>query len=268
MIDNLLPANKKLKNSLSSLKSKTSKLKISVEELAADLEKFDSRLDNMTTEMEIYKARLERELGREVRRLEKELAETKKQFKHYLPATLETSNESLRIASTISVVECILRHICDNAIDFRLMCYSYLFPASIERVMQGEEEAYYIEELPASTVEVVRRGKKYLEWVRANCDTHLTHPDAWETYSGSVCEWWRNDALPLLYGSRDEAWDLDLPLSLNEMLSWQDNPADRPTHFSGVFDAYEIYRKHKDEVYSGNGVRNFDLKMFTYGGEE
>ena len=252
MIDNLLPANKILKNSLSSLKSKTSKLKISVEELAGDLEKFDSRLDNMTTEMEIYKSRLERELGREVRRLEKELAETKKQLKHCLPA----------------MVECILRHICDNAIDFRLMCYSYLFPAIIERVLQGEEEAYYIDELPTSTVEVVRRGKKYLEWVRANCDTHLTHPDAWETYSGPVCEWWRNDALPLLYGSRDEAWDLDLPLSLNEMLSWQDNPADRPTHFSKVFDAYEIYRKHKEEVYTDNGVRNFDLKMFTYGGEE
>jgi hypothetical protein len=265
MIDNLLPANKTLKNSLSSLRRKASNLRISIEELVGEVDKFDTRLDNMSTEMEIYKARLEREMGREVRRLEKELADAKKQVKQCLPVDLGTSSESLRIASTISVLECVLRHVCENAMDFRLMCYSYLFPAIVERVVSDADEAYYLDEIPSSTLEVIRRGKEYLTWIRSECDTHLTNPEEWETYVGPVSEWWRNDALPLLYGCRDSAWDLDLPLSLAEMQSWQDNPADRPTHFSKVFDAYEIYRKHKDEVFTDNGVRNFDLKMFTYG---
>jgi len=268
MIDNLLPANKTLKNSLSSLKRKVSNLRISVEELAGDLDKFDTRLDNMTTEMEIYKARLDREMGREVRRLEKELAEAKKQLKQCLPVDLADSSESLRIASTISVLECILRHICDNALDFRLMCYAYLFPSIVERVVKGDQEEYYLDELPASAAEIVKRGREYLNWIRSECDTHLTNPEEWNTYVGTVSDWWRNDALPLLYGGRDGNWDLDVPLSLTEMMSWQDNPADRPTHFSKVFDAYEIYRNHKDEVFTDNGVRNFDLKMFTHGGKQ
>jgi hypothetical protein len=67
----------------------------------------------------------------------------------------------------------------------------------------------------------------------------------------------------LIYGSRDEQWDIDEPLTLTEMLTWQDNPGDRPIHFGPVFDAYEIYKKHKDEVYESSGVKEFDIKMFT-----
>jgi hypothetical protein len=47
------------------------------------------------------------------------------------------------------------------------------------------------------------------------------------------------------------------------MLTWQDNPGDRPIHFGPIFDAYEIYKKHKDEVYESSGVKDFDIKMFT-----
>jgi hypothetical protein len=75
-------------------------------------------------------------------------------------------------------------------------------------------------------------------------------------------EWWANDALPLLYGARDEQWDIDAPFSLPEMLLWRDSPGDRPLNFSTIFEAYEIYRKHKDAVYDSTGLREFELKQF------
>ena len=68
----------------------------------------------------------------------------------------------------------------------------------------------------------------------------------------------------MIYGSRDEQWDIDLPLTLTEILLWKDSPADRPLNFPKIFDAYEIYRKHKDEIYGPTGIREFELKNFSY----
>jgi hypothetical protein len=52
------------------------------------------------------------------------------------------------------------------------------------------------------------------------------------------------------------------------MINWRDNPGDRPLQFSSVFDAYEIYRRHKDEVYKSSGVNDYDLKSFTFENNE
>ena len=68
----------------------------------------------------------------------------------------------------------------------------------------------------------------------------------------------------MIYGSRDEQWDIDIPLTLAEMLLWRESPGDRPLNFSRIFDAYEIYRKHKDEAYEGTGIREFELQHFSY----
>jgi hypothetical protein len=51
------------------------------------------------------------------------------------------------------------------------------------------------------------------------------------------------------------------------MLLWRSSPADRPLHFSSIFDAYEIYKKNKDAVYESSGVRTFELKMFSFDSE-
>jgi AcrR family transcriptional regulator len=56
---------------------------------------------------------------------------------------------------------------------------------------------------------------------------HLTDSDTWESAVEYITDWWRNDALPLLYGCRDEQWDIDMPLSLPEMIEWRDSPAER-----------------------------------------
>jgi hypothetical protein len=249
---------------VSSAKKKTAQVRNSLAGLTTEMEFVDAKFENLLKEMEVYKARLERETSKEVRRLERELEQARKSPVFTNPTVLETDPDSLRVASTISILECVVRSICGGADDFRLASYSFLFPAVFERVVRADEEAYLLEKIPSSALLVVQRGREYLEWTRSECDTHLTNPRAWEKYAPMVCDWWRNDALPLLYGARDEQWDTDEPMALIEMLSWQDDVAGRPLNFSPVWDAYEIYTKHKDEVYESSGVRAFEVKMFSF----
>ena len=264
MNDNLLHVSNSLRTSLASLKKKISNLKVSVEHLDSEVDKFDIKFDKMQNEVEIFKTRVERTTTREVRRLEREVEELRARLSEFQGRPQPASAETLRIASTLSVFECLLRHICESSDDFRLISYSFLFSAVVERVVKGDQDAYFLDEIPVSATEIVKRGREYLAWIREECDTHLTDPAAWEQFSEPVSEWWRNDALPLIYGARDEAWDLDVPLSLAEMAMWKDCPAERPIHFSPIFDAYEIYHKHKDEIYESSGARDFDLKMFSF----
>jgi hypothetical protein len=263
----LLPTNS-LRTSVNSLRKKVTVVKTSLEVVSTELDTLDLRLNKLVTESEIYRAKVDREMGRQVRRLEKELEALRKQVSSVSP-TLASPEEDLKIASTVAIIECLLRAICGNGgEDFRLISYAFIFPAVIERVVGGNEEAYFLEEVPAASDVIVRRGQEYISWIRGECETHLTDPEAWGVYSSQVSDWWRNDALPLLYGSRDENWDIDEPLSYLEMMSWRDDPGDRPLQFSSVFDAYEIYRRHKDEVYKSSGVNDYDLKIFTFGNNE
>jgi hypothetical protein len=265
MMDNIVFATDSMRSSVSSLKKKISNFKISIEQLSSEVEKIDTKFDKLLTQTEIYKAKLEREMGREVRRLELELTKLRKQVKESLPPESPLEDETeLGIASTLAVIECLLRHICEGADDFRLMSYAFLFPAVIERVASFDDPAYLLETLPESAQVVIDRGRQYVAYLREDCKTHVTDPDAWEQYIDQVTDWWRNDALPLLYGQRDEQWDTDVPLSLVEILMWRDEPGERPLHFSPIFDAYETYKLHKDAVYTSSGVRAFDLKMHKF----
>jgi hypothetical protein len=263
--NNIIGATNSLRASIKSIKRKVNTLKLSIQNLDSEIDDIEMKFDKVIIESEIFKAKVEREMGREVRRLERELENLRK-----TPVSLvveqNTSAEDLRVASTIAVVECLLRAICHNAEDFRVLSYAFLFPAVIERVVKGNEEAYFLEEVPASADIIVRRGLEYIAWIRSECDTHLTDPQAWEAFSLLVSDWWKNDALPLLYGSRDDNWDIDEPLSNLEMMSWRDNVADRPLQFPSVFDAYDIYKRHKDEVYKSSGVQDFEMKTFSHEG--
>ena len=234
--------------------------------LNGEIEKVDAKFEKLLVEIEVYKARLDRELGAKVRRLERELEEAKKGFTAPLIQEEQVDQDALRVASTVSILECLLRSICGGADDFRLASYAFLFPAVFERVVSGNEEAYLLDSMPVSAPMVVQRGREYLDWVRSECNTHITDPEAWDRFSKPVTDWWRNDALPLLYGARDEQWDSDEPMALVEVLSWRDDPASRPINFSPIWDAYEIYTKHKDEVYESSGVRSFEVKVFSFPG--
>lgn len=263
MQDNLVYATDTLRNSITAIKKKLSNIKIVVEQFDVELERIDAKFDKFLVQAEIYKTRLDRELGREARKLEQEIVQLKKT----ITGNTETDNpqeQDARIASTIAVFESIVRFISEGSDDFRLASYSFLFPAVYEKVAKGDEEAYFLEEIPTSTLIVIKRGRDYLEWIRKECDTHLIEPESWEKYSQSICDWWRNDALPLIYGSRDEQWDIEVPMSLTEMLIWRDEPSERPIHFPKIFDVYEVYRVLKDRIYESTGLREFDLKMFSY----
>jgi hypothetical protein len=262
MLDNLLTATCTTRTSVSNLKKKLSKLRIQVEEFGSDLDKIDTKFENLVVQAEVYKAKLEREMGREVRRLEKELALLRKNMEGV--AIADASSNDLKIASTIGIFDTILRLMCENADDFRLASEAFLFPNVYERIMAGSEEAYYLTEVPVSAPLVIQRGKEHIAWARATYDTHLVDSDTWDSAINNITEWWKNDALPMIYGARDEQWDIDVPLSLQEILMWRDSPGDRPLNFSAVFDAYEIYRKHKDSVYESTGLRQFELKQFTF----
>lgn len=250
-----------MRTSVGALRKKLTGIRASIDTFESALDQLDGKFDKILTEAEIYKTKLERDLSREIRRLEKELEAAKKSGP--VVPVLETPESELRIASTISVFETLLYYICNQADDFKLASYSFLFPAVIERVLDGSEEAYYIDKVPDTMNLVINRGIEYVNWVREVSDTYLTDKETWETLVPEITNWWRNDALPLLYNGRDEQWDIDEPLSRLEMLSWRDNPAERPFQFSPIYDTYEIYRKHKEAVYEKSGLREFDFKRFT-----
>jgi len=263
MLDNLLLATNTTRTSLTNFKKKLSNLRIQVDSLTADLEKIDTKFENVLAQAEIYKSKLEREMGREVRRLERELAILSKSVKEK-PSLPDVNETDRKVASTIGIFDTILRQMCENAEDFRLASEAFLFPAVYERVMDNAEDAYFMEEISPAANLVIGRGKEYINWIREEYDTHITDPETWPNAIDYVVEWWRNDALPMMYGARDEQWDIDVPLSLQEILLWKESPADRPLNFSKIFDAYEIYRKHKDETYETSGLREFELKLFSF----
>ena len=267
MLDNLLTATNTTRTSLTNLKKKLSKLRIQVEEFSADLDKIDTKFENVLSQAEIYKAKLEREMGREVRRLERELTLLRAGVKS--PSNGDSTNEvDLKVAATVGIFDTILRHMCTNAEDFRLASEAFLFPTVFDRVMDGSEDAYYLEELPTAAPLVIQRGKSYINWIRSQHSTHITDPETWSNSINHIVDWWRNDALPMISGARDEQWDIDMPFTLQEILLWKETPGDRPLNFPKIFDAYEIYRKHKDEIYGTTGLREFELKLFTFEAEE
>lgn len=268
MQDNVLFATDSLRTSVSALKKKLSNLRISLEQFDSEIERIETKFDKLLTQTEIYKAKVEREASREARRLEIELSKVRKELQEYATekevANPASSSVELRIASTIAIFESILRNMCGHSDDFRLMSYAFLFPAIYERVVKVEDPAYLRDKVPDAALIVIQRGKEYIEYIRSVCETHVTDPVAWDKYIEEVTNWWRNDALPLLYGEQDEIWEEDVPLSLTEMLSWKEDPASRPLNFSSVFDAFEIYRNNKDQIYKSSGVQDLDMRMYSF----
>jgi len=260
--DNLIRATSRTKNAVTTLKKKLTDMRSSIEDLSNEIEKVESKIDNILVQSDIYKSKVDREMGREVRRLERELALMKKEGANSNQA--KTTEGDLQIATTIGIFDALLRQMCVDADDFRLASEAFLFPAVYERVMEGSEEAYYLDVMPKSATIVLARGREYIEWVRTEYDTHITDPETWETAIGDITNWWRNDALPMIYGSRDEQWEIDIPMTLAEMLLWRESPGDRPLNFPRIFDAYEVYRTHKDEIFEGTGIREFELQHFSY----
>jgi hypothetical protein len=267
MQDNLVFATDSMRSSVNSLRRKLSNLKVSIEQFDLELNNIDSKFDKILTQADIYKAKVEREANRNVRKLEVELEKLRKQVednKIYAKENSPDMNDpDLRVASTMTIFDCIIRNICEHGDDFKLMSYAFLFPAVFERVVKADDPGYLRDHVPNSATIIVKRGKEYLQYLREVCDTHLTDQSAWDKHLGEVTNWWKNDALPLFYGEPDDNWQEDVPLSLTEMLSWKEDPASRPFNFPEIFDAFEIMRNNKDAIYKSSGVQELEVKLFT-----
>jgi hypothetical protein len=162
-------------------------------------------------------------------------------------------NPHLAKAATIAIFDSILFAIenwstdGDTAPDFSLASQAVLFPLVYDKVMSGDTD-YHIKRVPLSAIEVVKRGREYVRYLRTTYDAALTDPAVWSRNIGMISEWWRNDALPLLYGARDDAWDKDSSLSLEDIIVWRDQPASRALQFPQVFDAMDLMDRFNDSI--------------------
>mgnify|MGYP006271526567 CR=1 FL=1 len=267
MTDHLQEATSSVKVAISKLKKKHSNLKISVERFGAELDAIDLKLDSIATNADIYRVRVQRATSREVKRLQLEIERLQKELDkntNRLPSRAQASEEEMNIAKSICIFECLMRHLSKGADDFRLISEAFLFPAVYERIVDARDDAYFLDYVPHNFSHIIARGKEFITALREVCTTYLTYPDAWSAYVVEVADWWRNEALPLLYGSRADDWDIDEPYSLAEMTIWKESPGDRPTSFPKIFDGFEIYGKNQDAAFEETGVRIFEVKTFTY----
>lgn len=240
------------------------------QKLEEHMNKMSLAADKVGQGLDAYKAKVERsatsenrKLKRRVEELEAALAQTTADV-----AKNATTTEAVKRARTIAIFDSILFNISnwskqgDTAPDFELISQAVLFPSVYERVMSGDE-AYVLDEVPHSAIEVVKRGREYVKAFRKNCQLSLVEPSTWSQYAPVVQEWWVNDALPLLYGARDTSWEEDSPYALAEMIAWRDFPANRALSFPLVFDAMENIERHRDEVREGSGISELNKQAIT-----
>ena len=115
----------------------------------------------------------------------------------------------------------------------------------------------------SSAYVVVQRGREFVKWIRSECDTAITSEETWNKYAPEVVNWWKNDALPLIYGEADDNWQMDVPYTLDQMLVWKNNPADRILEFPEVFDAMDLLRKTRSEIIPGTQIPAFNSQIAT-----
>lgn len=216
-------------------------------------------------EEELEKAEKRRE--REIERLEKEIQRLNDLVAKGVAPVQKPSEVLLHKARTIAIFDTILNAISlwsqsgNIASDVELACQSILFPSVYERVMRGDDPAYILDDIPFSAYAVVTRGREFVKWIRSECDTHITTPEAWEKYAPIVQEWWRNDGLPLIYGEADPAWATDKVYTLADMEVWRNNPSDRMLEFPLIYDAMDLVQKSRSEVNSSTQLVNFTRQI-------
>lgn len=253
------------------LDTKLSALRKEREYATQSLAKLDSKIDailltmrKLSTAADAYKDTLEREKQKIIREYERKLEDA---LKHVpVVQTEEVDKVAVAKASTLSIFDSIIFAISNwstdgqTAPDVELACQSVLFPVVYEKVMKGNED-YFIKQVPVSALEVVRRGREFVKFLRQTCDVLLTDDKIWVEHAPSIQEWWINDGLPLMYGARDEDWNISASFQLAEVLEWRDMPASRALHFPLIFDGMELVKKHADDIRDLTGLPEFNKQQ-------
>ena len=252
-----------LKKEVPTLKRKVDKIQTSVAALDTELDTLVAKFDTLGAAVESYHTTTQNHYERQLRKLNKYIASLEKKLAKGGFTDNEPHPVVMEKAKTIAIFDAIINAITswsqagDLASDVEAAIQSALFPSVYERVMSGEDPAYLLEDVPGSAKIVVERGRKYVQWVRSMCDTHLTNPQAWEQHAGEVQQWWLRDALPLIYEEADPDWEYDVPYTLDQMETWRNQPADRMVAFPRVYDAMEVFSQHRQEVYEQTSILQF-----------
>ena len=217
------------------------------------------KMDDVKRAAEEYKEAIQRENQKIVRELER-----KHELAQRGDVSLETPTnlEGLEKAKTISIFDSILFAIENwssdgqTAPDITMVSQSVLFPTVYERVMKGNED-YFVEKVPIAALEVVRRGREFVQHIRDVSVAPLSDPAAWETHAELVQQWWIMDALPLIYGARDPDWEEDRQFQHVEIMEWREQPASRALDFPLIFDGMELIDRYRDQIRESTGLPEF-----------
>ena len=233
------------------------------EQFEKNVDSIKSKIDDVRQAINSYKDAVDREAQKEIRELKKQLKAAQLNSGSSLNA-IETF-EGLEKAKTLAIFDSILFAIENwsedgqTAPDMTMVSQSILFPAVYERVLSGNED-YVLETVPVVAVELVKRGREFVKHIREICTAPLSDPNAWETHSKLIQQWWVRDGLPLIYGARDPDWEEDTPLSHVEIMEWREKPASRALDFPLIFDGMELISRYQDQIRDTTNLPDFTLQ--------
>ena len=225
-----------------------------------------TKIEEVRVAADEYKDTIERESKKRERDLLREIERLKKQSA-VQPAQPENL-EGLEKAKTLAIFDSILFAIenwsADGQIapDITMVSQSVLFPTVYERVMKGNED-YFVEKVPVAAYEVVKRGREFVKHIRDVSVAPLSDPAAWESHAELIQQWWISDALPLIYGARDPAWEDDTLLTHVEALEWREQPASRALDFPLIFDGMELVDRYRDQIRDSTKLPDFTKQTLT-----
>ena len=234
------------------------------------MDDFMEALVKLEAEMPLAQKRDQKRVQVYTNKLEWEIKQLQKQVNSNQNDTLVPTvhPSDLQRAKTIAIFDAIL-FAMENwstdgqvASDFSLICQSLLFPIVYEEVMSGNED-YYIEQVPSVSLEVVRRGREFVKYLRNEFTQALTEEDVWPKACALVHEWCINDMLPLLYGARDDDWKASTAYSLAQMLQWRDMPQSRLLNFPKIQDAMDLVKEHGDIIRESTKLPDFTKQTLT-----
>lgn len=232
--------------------------------LDAEVDNLGVKIDSVLDAVMSFELTMEGKYQKTITKLQEKIQKLEERLGKGTSSEAQTNQVTVSKAVTIATFDAILAAITswsttgDQASDVEAASQTVIFPCVYERVMGGDDPAYLLDDVPPSAELVVQRGREFVSWIRGECETHITTPDAWQKYAPQVQEWWIRDGLPLLYGEADPAWEEDVLYTLEQIEVWRNNPADRIIAFPKVHDAMDILQKYRAEAYKISRLQEFN----------
>jgi hypothetical protein len=215
-----------------------------------DLSKKVDFLDNIWISLE---ESITRVATREIRQLERENGELKKQ----VSLREEIDHHGIEIGSTWAVFSFLFDHISDNNPDVRMVLDSALFGSVCIPLMQGNSDLI-VDTLPSCVEELVYEGKEVVKLTLEEAQRSLKIPEVWGKNAPFLQEWVLDNMIPIVVGHRLELREI---LSYEDMILWSESPGDRDTFFPELFDMYELYRKNKAQIFKELRIAETEAKL-------